>query len=75
MSDTKKRKNDATEDGAVAKKRKIEVNDADDGDICIIENNDVHHDTPSELKNSTSKKMKSSEDLDCLIVYDDKNSD
>ncbi|XP_032663143.1 SUMO-activating enzyme subunit 2 [Odontomachus brunneus] len=72
--DTKKRKNDATEDGVVAKKRKIEINDVDDiDDICIIENNDVHHDATSELKNS--KKMKSSEDLDCLIVYDDKNSD
>lgn len=74
MPDTKKRKNDITEDGVVAKKRKIEVNDIDDGDdVSIIENNDVHHDASSELKKS--KKVKSSEDLDCLIVYDDKNND
>ncbi|XP_014474119.1 PREDICTED: SUMO-activating enzyme subunit 2 [Dinoponera quadriceps] len=75
--DAKKRKNDAVDDGVSVKKRKVEVNDADDGDdICIIENNDVYHDnTASKLKKSTPKKMKSSEDLDCLIVLDDKNSD
>lgn len=68
----KKRKKEAPEDGAIAKKRKMEVNDVDDdGDICIIENNDVHRDTSSELKKSAPKKMKSSEDSDCLIIYDD----
>ncbi|XP_025154610.1 SUMO-activating enzyme subunit 2 isoform X2 [Harpegnathos saltator] len=72
VSDTKKRKNDATEDEVVPKKRKVEINNADDDDICIIESNDVHR-ISSELKQSIPKKMKSSEDLDCLIVYDDKN--
>lgn len=64
----------------VVKKRKMEVNDVEDGDdICIIENNennDVHHETSSEQKKLTEmKKIEPSEDSDCLIVYDDKNSD
>lgn len=73
----KKRKNDASsEDAMTAKRRKIEIDDMEDtDDICIIENNDALHDTSSELKKSTAKKRKSSENTDCLIVYDDNHSD
>lgn len=69
---TKKRKNN-TEAEMAAKRRKMEVDNGDDGDdICII-SDDVSHDNSSELKKSTLRKRKLSDDVDCLIVCDDDN--
>ncbi|XP_071565776.1 SUMO-activating enzyme subunit 2 [Temnothorax nylanderi] len=66
----KKRKNDA-EDEIAAKKRKVEIDNSDDSDdICII-SNDTCHDNSSELKKSTLRKRRPSDDIDCLIVCDD----
>ncbi|XP_012225113.1 SUMO-activating enzyme subunit 2 [Linepithema humile] len=77
VSDTpdasKKRKNVAIKDVA-AKKRRVEVDNADDDDICVIDN-DVHHDNSSKIKNLTLRKRKVSEDTDCLIVCEDVHSD
>lgn len=68
----KKRKND-TEDEVVAKKRKVEVDNGNDSDdICII-SNDALHDNTSELKKSTLRNRKLSDDIDCIIVCDDDN--
>ncbi|XP_072763055.1 SUMO-activating enzyme subunit 2 [Anoplolepis gracilipes] len=74
ISDTaKKRKNDSTETEIATKKRKVEIDNNIDNndDICIIDNDDEPYDNLPELKNSTSRKRKLSEDTDCLIVCDD----
>lgn len=75
--ETKKRKTDSAENGVAVKRRKVKTDDADDSDdICIIENNDASsHDTSTDLKKSTPKKRKPSDDVDCLILYDDKHND
>lgn len=66
----KKRKND-TEAEVATKRRKMDVDNGDDSDICIISNDDVPHDNSCELKKSTLRKRKLSDDVDCLIVCDD----
>lgn len=68
----KKRKHDS-EDEVIAKRRKVEVGVDDSDDICIIDSDDVPH--SSELKKPTPRKRKASEDIDCLIVCDDKHND
>jgi len=72
-SDVKKRKNDIEAEVA-AKKRKVEVDNGDDNDICIISNDDISHDN-SEQKKSTLRKRKLSDVLDCMIVCDDDDDD
>lgn len=68
---SKKRKND-TEDEVAAKRRKVEVDNGEDNDdICIISNDDASLDISSELKKSTLRNRKLSDDTDCLIVCDD----
>lgn len=74
ISDTaKKRKNDSAEPEIAAKKRKVEIDNNKDNndDICIIDNDDELHDNLPELKKTTPRKRKLSEDTDCLIVCDD----
>lgn len=74
ISDTaKKRKNDSAEPEIAAKKRKVEIDNNKDNndDICIIDNDDESHENLPELKKSTPRKRKFSEDTDCLIVCDD----
>lgn len=68
---SKKRKN-YIEDEMAAKRRKVEVDNGEDNDdICIISNDDASLDNSSELKKSTLRNRKLSDDTDCLIVYDD----
>lgn len=68
---SKKRKNDI-EDEMAAKRRKVEVDNGEDNDdICIISNDDASLDNSSELKKSTLRNRKLSDDTDCLIVCDD----
>ncbi|XP_070148784.1 SUMO-activating enzyme subunit 2 [Polyergus mexicanus] len=74
ISDTaKKRKNDSAEPEIAAKKRKVEIdnNKNNNDDIWIIDNDDESHENLPELKKSTPRKRKFSEDTDCLIVCDD----
>jgi hypothetical protein len=65
------------EDHEVAlKKRKIEAQMDDNEDICIIDNDEIPHVNLSGLKKPSSlRKRKISEDIDCLIMCDDKHSD
>ncbi|XP_012536941.1 SUMO-activating enzyme subunit 2 [Monomorium pharaonis] len=71
---TKKRKNEINVEVA-AKRRKMDIDNGDDNDdICIINNDTVSHDNSAEeLKKSTFKKRKLSDDVDCLIISDDDN--
>ncbi|XP_076280989.1 ubiquitin-like activating enzyme 2 [Lasioglossum baleicum] len=56
---------------ASPKKRKIQANDVEDNDVCIIEN-DVNNDTANVATVSKPKaKRKLSEDDDCVIMQDD----
>ncbi|KAH0950810.1 hypothetical protein HN011_007493 [Eciton burchellii] len=73
----KKRKHNLVEDHEVAlKKRKIEAQMDDNEDICIIDNDEIPHVNLSGLKKPSSlRKRKISEDIDCLIMCDDKHSD
>jgi len=64
------------DDEITLKKRKIEVQMDDNEDICIIDNDEIPHVNLSGLKKSSSlRKRKISEDIDCLIMCDDKHSD
>jgi len=75
MPDKKRKLNSVEDDEVTVKRRKMEVQMDDNEDICIIDNDEIPHVNSSGLKKSTSRKRKISEDIDCLIMCDDKYSD